>query len=110
MELQEAHATGGRYLHHGEREQRINEHIHGNAVQQHDLMNFRLIGQKEFIEWVSSVVLTKSSVKAPNRLQTFSEKKVTKLIQVTQEEKDSRHVSMKKKMKFSIQLTVQENN
>ena len=76
-----------------------------NAVQQHDLMNFRLIGQQEYKQRISAVILKNPSVGAPNRkrrLQTFSEKKVTKS-RVTQLEKDRRLVitAMKKKMKFS---------
>ena len=52
-----------------------------NPVQQNDLMNFRFLGQQEFLQRISSVILKNPSVHAPNRrrrLQTFSEKKVTK--------------------------------
>ena len=75
-----------------------------NAVQQHDLLNFRLIGQEEYLKRVSAVMLKNPSVHAPNRkrrLQTLSDKKVSKS-RVTQLEKDKRLVitAMKKK-KFS---------
>ena len=75
------------------------------AVQHHDLMNFRLIGQQEFMQRVSAVVLKNPSVHVPKRrqrLQMFSEKKITKS-RVTQLERDKRLVitAMKKKMKHS---------
>ena len=76
-----------------------------NSVQEHDLMNFRLIGQQEFLQRVSAVILQNPSVHAPNRkhrLQTFSERKIAKS-RVTQLEKDKRLIitAMKRKMKFS---------
>ena len=52
-----------------------------NAAQQNDLLNFRCIGQQEFLQRISSVTLKNPSVHAPNRrrrLQTFSEKKINK--------------------------------
>ena len=75
------------------------------AGQQHDLLNFRSIGQQEFLLRITSVILKQPSVHAPNRrrrLQTFSERKVTKS-RVTQLEKDKKLVmsAMKKKMQFS---------
>ena len=76
-----------------------------NPAQQNDLLNFRLIGQQEFLQRISSVILKNPSVHAPNRrrrLQTFSERKVTKS-RVTQLEKDKKLIitAMKKKMQFS---------
>lgn len=76
-----------------------------NSVQKHDLMNFRLIGQQEFLQRVSAVILQNPSVHAPNKrcwLQTFSERKITKS-RVTQLEKDEQLIStaIKRKMKFS---------
>ena len=76
-----------------------------NAVQQHDLLNFRLVGQEEYLKRVSVVMLKNPSVHAPNRkrrLQILSDKKVSKS-RVTQLERDKRFVitAMKKKMKFS---------
>ena len=74
-----------------------------NAVQQHDLLNFRLIGQEEYLKRVSAVMLKNPSVHAPNRerrLQVLCDKKVSKS-RVTQLERDKRFVitAMKKKMK-----------
>ena len=76
-----------------------------NAAQQNDLLNFRCIGQQEFLQRISSVTLKNPSVRAPNRrrrLQTFSEKKINKS-RVTQLEKDKKLIitAMKKKMQFS---------
>ena len=76
-----------------------------NAAQQNDLLNFRCIGQQEFLQRISSVTLKNPSVHAPNRrrrLQTFSEKKINKS-RVTQLEKDKKLIitAMKKKMQFS---------
>ncbi len=75
------------------------------AIQHHDLMNFRSIGQQEFLLRTASVVLRQPSVKAPNRrkrLQTFSERKVNKS-RLSQLEKDKKLIlaAMKKKMQFS---------
>ena len=86
-----------------------------NSAQQHDLLNFRLIGQQEYLQRVSAVMLKNPSVNAPNRrrrLQTFSEGKVTKS-RVTQLEKDKRIViaAMKKFLnELKNQLTDQESN
>ena len=71
-----------------------------NTVQEHDLINFRLIGQQEFLQRVSAVLLKLPSIHAPNRkrrLHTFSEKKVTKS-RLTQLEKDKKLIitAMKK--------------
>ena len=76
-----------------------------NPAQQNDLLNFRFIGQQEFLQRIASVILKQPSVCAPNRrrrLQTFSEKKITKS-RVTQLEKDKKLIitAMKKKMQFS---------
>ena len=57
------------------------------------LLNFRCIGQQEFLQRISSVTLKNPSVHAPNRrrrLQTFSEKKINKS-RVTQLEKDKKN-------------------
>ena len=75
------------------------------AGQQHDLLNFRSIGQQEFLLRITYVIQKQPSVLAPNRrrrLKTFSERKVTKS-RVTQLEKDKKLVmsAMKKKMQFS---------
>lgn len=75
------------------------------AGQCHDLLHFRSIGQQEFLLRIASVQLKQPSVNAPNRkrrLQTFTERKVTKS-RLTQLEKDKKLVlaTMKKKMKFS---------
>ena len=61
-----------------------------NPAQQNDLLNFRCIGQQEFLQRVSSVILRNPSVHAPNRkrrLQTFTDRKITKS-RVAQSEKD----------------------
>ena len=63
-----------------------------NHAQQSDLLNFRFLGQQEFLQRISSMILKTPSVRAPNRrrrLQTFSEKKVTKS-RLTQLEKDKK--------------------
>ncbi len=69
------------------------------------MMNFRSIGQQEFLLRISSVILKQPSVHAPNRkkrLQTFSERKINKT-RVSQLEKDKKLIlsAMKKKMQFS---------
>ena len=76
--------------------------------QHHDLLNFRAIGQQEFLLQISSVILKQPSVNAPNRrrrLQTFSERKVTKS-RITQLEKDKKLIlsAMKKKFQFSRRI------
>ncbi len=75
------------------------------ASQHHDLLNFRSIGQREFLLRISSVLLKQPSVRATNgrkRLQPFSERKVNK-IGVSQLNKDKKLIlsAMKKKMRFS---------
>lgn len=75
------------------------------AIQQHDLLNFRLIGEKEYLLRVASVILKQPSVHAPNkkkRLQTFSEQKVNKRA-LSQVERDKKLIlaAMKKKIQFS---------
>lgn len=48
-----------------------------NEAQTYDLLNFRIIGQCEFLQRIAAVILKQPSVKAPNRkrrLQTLSEK------------------------------------
>ena len=75
------------------------------AIQQHDLLNFRTIGEKEYLLRVSSVILKQPSVNAPNRkkrLQTFSERKVNKRA-LSQAEKDKKLIlaAMKRKIQFS---------
>ena len=60
------------------------------SVQTNDLLNFRCIGQREFLLRVSVDMLKQPSVRVPNRrrrLQTFSDKKVNKS-RVTKLEKD----------------------
>ena len=81
------------------------ERKEANPAQQNDLLNFRAIGQEEFLRRVSSVLLKQPSVNAPkrrHRLQTFSAKKITKS-RITQLERDKNLVitAMKKKMQFS---------
>ncbi len=73
--------------------------------QHHDLLIFRAIGQRKFLNRIASVTLKKPSVQAPNRrhrLQTFSERKVNKS-RVSQLEKDKKLIlsAMKKKIQFS---------
>ena len=73
--------------------------------QQHDLLNFRSIGQQEFLLRIATTVLKQPSVQAPNRkrhLQTFSDKQVNKR-RVSQLEKDKKLIltAMKKKMQYS---------
>ena len=73
--------------------------------QAHDLLNFRAIGQKEFLLRTAYFTLKVPSVKAPNRrrrLQTFSEKKTINK-KISQLEKDRRLIltAMKKKMQYS---------
>jgi len=68
------------------------------------LVKFRSIGQQEVLLRIASVQLKQPSVNAPNRkrrLQTFTERKVTKS-RLTQLEKDKKLVlaAMKKKMQF----------
>ena len=79
-----------------------------SAGQHHDLLNFRAIGQQEFLLRISSVILKNPSVQAPNRrrrLQTFSERKVTKS-RITQLEKDRKLImaAMKRKIQFSHRI------
>ena len=78
------------------------------AGQHHDLLNFRSVGQQEFLLRISSVILKQPSVHAPNRrrrLQTFSERKVNKS-RITQLEKDKKLImsAMKKKIQFSRKI------
>ncbi len=73
--------------------------------QTHDLLNFRYIGQREFLLGVQFNILKTPSVQAPNRkkrLQTFSEKRCTKQ-RITQLEKDRRLIvqCMRRKMRWS---------
>ena len=73
--------------------------------QEHDLLQFRIIGEEEFQSRVSYFILKTPSVQAPNRrrrLQTFAEKG-TRSRQITQLEKDKQLVltAMKKKMQHS---------
>ncbi len=74
--------------------------------QEHDLLNFRRIGEEEFLARVSFFVLKRPSVQAPNRrrqLQTFSNRGALKSRQISQLERDKQLVltSMKKKMQHS---------
>ena len=74
-----------------------------NTVQHHKFMNFRSIGQQEYLQRVSALILKTPSIHAPNRrhkLQTFSDRKVTKS-RVTQLEKDHHNSYEKKKMQLS---------
>ena len=85
-----------------------------NPAQQNDLLNFRCIGEQEFLQRIQSVIQKQASVRAPNRkrrLQTFSEKKITKS-RVTQLEKDKQLIitAMKKKCNFSNELANLLNN
>ena len=73
-----------------------------NTAQKNDLLNFRLIGEKEFLQRISAITLKIPSIKAPNRkrrLQTLSERKITKS-RVTRLEKDKKLImtAMKKKI------------
>ena len=73
--------------------------------QAHDLMNFRHIGQRQFLLRIKAVVLKQPSVKAPNRknnLKTFTEKKRNSR-QISKLEKDKQLVlsAMRRKMSFS---------
>ena len=80
---------------------------HTTQEQNHDLLQFRIIGQDEFEKHVSYYILKHVSVHPPlrkKRLQTLSERKVTKR-QMTQLEKDRRVVQkcLHKKLKWSKQ-------
>ena len=47
----------------------------------HDLLNFRAIREREFLQRITSMILKQPSVNAPkqrHRLQTFSERKINK--------------------------------
>ena len=73
--------------------------------QYHDLMNFRAIGNDEFLTRIKYTVLRESSVQAPNRkkrLQTFTERTVTRQ-RLSQVERDRQLIlsAMRKKMLFS---------
>ena len=79
---------------------------HATASQHHDLLNFRDVGQKEFLLRIASVILKQPSVHAPNRrkrLQTFTERTIKKS-RVSQLEKDRRLIlsALKKKMHHSM--------
>jgi len=73
--------------------------------QSSDLLNFRFIGEQEFLKRVTSYILKEPSAQAPNRkrhLQTFSAgQKTTR--KISQLERDKRLIlsAMKKKMLFS---------
>ena len=76
-----------------------------NSNQSHDLLNFRTIGQRNFLLRISSVILKQPSTNAPIRkqhLNTFTEKKHTKQ-KISQLEKDKQLIlsAMRKKMQFS---------
>ncbi len=71
----------------------------------HDLLNFRSIGQAEFLLRIRYFLLKEPSVQAPNRkrrLQTFSDRHVTRQ-KVTQLERDRKLIlqCMRKKMRWS---------
>ncbi len=73
--------------------------------QTHDLLQFRRIGQGEFLLRIAYFILKQPSVEAPNRrrrMQTFSERQV-KTRRVSQLEKDKKLVlaAIKRKMQFS---------
>lgn len=73
--------------------------------QAHDLLKFRSIGQQEFLLRIQYYILKEPSVQAPNRkrrLQTFSEKRVTRQ-KVSQLERDRKLIlqCMRKKMRWS---------
>ena len=75
--------------------------------QQHDLLQFRNIGQEEYKKYVEYYILKKVSVHPPQRkkrLQTLSETRSTKR-QISQLERDRRLVQkcLHKKMKWSKQ-------
>ena len=74
--------------------------------QHRDLLNFRTVGQEEYLLRVLSYILRVPSVKAPNRrkkLQTLSERKCTSS-KINQMEKDRRLLltSIKKKIQHSL--------
>ncbi len=73
--------------------------------QAHDLLKFRSIGQQEFLLRIRYYILKEPSVHAPNRkrrLQTFSEKGVTRQ-KVSQLERDRKLIlqCMRTKMRWS---------
>ena len=83
-----------------------------NPAQRSDLLNFQSLGQQEFLQRVSSVILKTPSVQTPNRkhrLQTFSEKKVTKS-RVSQLEKDRKLIITAMKKKNAIFTTNRYSN
>ena len=79
--------------------------VKANPDQEHDLLNFRYIGEREFLSRVASVLLQQPSVQAPNRkrrLVTFSDTK-KKGQRISQLERDRRLVmlAMRKKINHS---------
>lgn len=67
---------------------------HATPEQQHDLLNFREIGQDEFERHVAYYILKEASVHPPlrkKRLQTLSQRKTTRR-QLSQLEKDRKVV------------------
>lgn len=75
-----------------------------SAVQSNDLLNFRKIGEQEFLLRISCFILKEPSVKAPNgrrSLKTFNRQVRTK--RVSQMEKDKHLIltTIKRKMQFS---------
>ena len=76
-----------------------------NSQQSHDMLNFRQIGQKEFLNRVEFFILKQPSVKAPNRrqrLQTFSEQqKNSKRISQLERDKQLILTAMKRKIQYS---------
>ncbi len=88
----------------------VNSFTKKNATpeQQHDLLNFRTIGQEEFEKHVAYYILKQASVYPPQRkrrLLTFADRKPSKR-QVSQLEKDRRLVlkCLHKKLKWSKQM------
>ncbi len=79
--------------------------VHASSEQEHDLLNFRYIGQREYLSRIASVILQQPSATVPNRkrrLVTFSDNK-KKGQRISQLERDRRLIllAMRKKINHS---------
>ncbi len=79
--------------------------VHAGSEQEHDLLNFRYIGQREYLARIASVILQQPSATVPNRkrrLVTFSDNK-KKGQRISQLERDRRLIllAMRKKINHS---------
>jgi hypothetical protein len=77
--------------------------VAATSEQSNDLLNFRTVGQINFLLRISAVILKEPSVQAPQRrlnIQTFSERKKTSR-KISQLEKDKKLILSAMKMKIS---------